>query len=406
MDHQSKFRRNDIEGRLSQLEDTASTIIANVRRDFQAGKATTTLSRPEKDSLRRFVFLMMYRNKTFHARFAKSKNEYDASDRRTILRYMDEKGFEQPMEVWFHNIGAFLKVDLDRPDKEWFADLQSQAYPPDALWFFKTLTMSYLAFIKPGDASHEFLLTANAYGVFEGPSDPTIWTDWHTFFPISPNLLLISRSWLLDEDSSDLLNFRGMLLEFTIRQHREQSSAPSILADLPIRKANNNYSTMENGKRVLDSPILDREKHIFYFDFFKVPARAVNLINSVFLENSGACDVIVYRNETALRLALEFHLAMDIKRFKQVALDDEKNDSSYIIAREESDQRHTLTRKYLEMLESVASALGSPQKLVHMTPNARSIVLLPFLDHERAKRYKHSGKSAATTLPRWLTRCH
>lgn len=393
MNAQSNLARNDIEKRLSNLERDASKIIANVCKDFENKESMTTLSRPDKDVLRRFVFLMMYRNKTFQARFSKTRDEYDANDRTTFLEYMQEKGFEQPIQVWFNNIGAFLDVNLDRPDMEWFLELLSQAYPPDALWFFKTLTMSYLAFITPDEASHEFLLTANAYGVFEGPSDPTVWTDWHTFFPISPKLLLIRRSWLLDDDddSGDLLNLRAMFLDFTIRQHREPSSAPSILADLDIHKANNNYSTIENGQRVATSPELDRNDHVFYFNFFKVPARAVNLINSVFLENSAACDAIVYKDETALRSALDFYLETDIEGFKQVALDDEKDVSSVLSIREQPDEWRTLTRHYLKVLEGVAAALGSQQKLLHMTPKARSLVLLPFLDHATAKRYKHLG---------------
>ncbi|KAL8846575.1 MAG: hypothetical protein Q9221_008341 [Calogaya cf. arnoldii] len=140
--------QHELEKQLSHLEEEVSQILRTVKTRFEAGKAEIQLSRKEKGKLRKFVFIMLYRNRTLYSRFNKSKEEYDDVDREKMLRYMEEKGFEHPRDVWFANISAFLNADIDtnnyNPEdperipetlKTMKAELESQAYPPDAEWF-------------------------------------------------------------------------------------------------------------------------------------------------------------------------------------------------------------------------------------------------------------------------------
>lgn len=68
---------------------------------YDAGKDEVHIARGEKDLLRRFLFLMLYRNRFFANRYDKSAADYDGDDRDDMLAYMEEKGFKRPRDVSF-----------------------------------------------------------------------------------------------------------------------------------------------------------------------------------------------------------------------------------------------------------------------------------------------------------------
>ncbi|KAL8960490.1 MAG: hypothetical protein Q9183_005456, partial [Haloplaca sp. 2 TL-2023] len=190
--------QHKMEKQLARLEEEASQIINLVKRRFEAGKEEVQLSRREKDQLRKFLFIMLYRNRSFHSRFEKSREDYDAKDRETMLRYMDEKGFTHPREIWFANLRAFLAAEnpcdpyRGQSAMAWRDELMAQAYPPDAEWYWKNTQAYYICFCTPSCELDEFLMTQNAYSVYEGPTD-IVWTDYHVFAPITPKLMIVSR---------------------------------------------------------------------------------------------------------------------------------------------------------------------------------------------------------------------
>jgi hypothetical protein len=85
----SKFSDKDqerIEKKLSLIEGQASRIIAQVADAHKAGKNEVTLSRHDKDLLRKFLFIMKYRSPIFYARFNHQKAEdYSSNDRTPFL---------------------------------------------------------------------------------------------------------------------------------------------------------------------------------------------------------------------------------------------------------------------------------------------------------------------------------
>jgi Protein of unknown function (DUF4238) len=129
--------QHDLEKKLSKLESAASEIIAKVKKLYNAWKSEAQLTRGEKDCLRRSIFITHYRNRTFHGRFNKSRDDYDEDDREQMLEYMTSKGFEKPIDVWFANIRAFLEIELGLDIVRWKAELESRAYPMDAVVFQK-----------------------------------------------------------------------------------------------------------------------------------------------------------------------------------------------------------------------------------------------------------------------------
>ncbi|KAL8648221.1 MAG: hypothetical protein Q9226_006083 [Calogaya cf. arnoldii] len=167
--------QHKLEKQLSRLEEEASQILHTVKTRFEAGKTEIQLSRKEKGKLRKFLFIMLYRD-TLYSHYNKSKEEHDDVDREDMLQYMEQKGFKQPRDVWFANTSVFLNADIDvnnanpldhERTKELLqtmkAKLESQAYPPDAAWFLTNIQGQSMHFCTPNAKEDEFLMTQNTY---------------------------------------------------------------------------------------------------------------------------------------------------------------------------------------------------------------------------------------------------
>ena len=360
----SEPEQHDLEKRLSRLEGDASEIFKKATRMQEGGKHEFQLTRGEKDVLRRFIFIMLYRNRTMAGRYEKSAADYDCDDRDEMISYMKAKGFEQPRNVYFANIRAFMDLDLSTEWQVWYEEISRRAYPSDARWFFKNMQMSYIAFCSPQIETDEFLMTQNAYSIFEGPNNGGVWTDYHIFAPVSPKLMIITRNFLLQDGVDEDEPSRQELLKWNKSMHVYPDSAGSCLEDLPIAKARNNYSRVVNGRTELLTTKISRDKHVFYFKIFPLETRHVQKINSILLEEALGTIALVYKSPESLRRALEFYLADDTEGFKQVYRlppdDPENSPSGYeTFGMLPGKWREAEGIPYLRLLEQIAQILGS-----------------------------------------------
>lgn len=205
-----------LESKLSELEGQASEILQRAAKVF-ATESILELKRIEVDILRKFLFLMKYRNAGMFERYNHDHvDNYDSDDRERMLKYMESKGFEKPRDVWFDNLRHLLDLEMDA-QKSWRNTLVTQMYPDDALMFKLHLLYSFMAFCTPELLNDEFLLTQNAYSIFEGPGsvllnplsgkiEPIIYTEYHNFVPVSPRLIIILRSHLLSSPGQESKN--------------------------------------------------------------------------------------------------------------------------------------------------------------------------------------------------------
>ncbi|KAF7626843.1 hypothetical protein AFLA_014226 [Aspergillus flavus NRRL3357] len=328
-----------IEDNLGKLEGHAGRIIKKASDTFKAGQ-TLELTRRERDTIRKFLFLMKYRNSTFYARYNHdSITTYDSNDKHRLESYMREKRFKSPRDIWYANLKTFLDLEMD-PDMQWIKKVHERAFPDDAMMFIHHMQSKFMAFCQPSSEEDEFILTHNAHGVFEGPSDVQIdpttggaiegaYTEYHNFAPISAKLIIILRSSLLvdpsKEGAEDLQEEWENLREEVRKQHLfPDKAAVSLLESLPIKKRGNSYSTTINGKLVLKPNRGPRGEDRFYFTCFRISSYYVNLINSIFLEQATKGDTIVYRSKSALGRTLKSYLEIGREGFKLVT--DEAND--------------------------------------------------------------------------------
>ena len=356
-----------LEKQLSVLESAVGEIIARVTKMYEAGKKDIQLPRKDKDKLRRFLFIMMYRNSGFGKRFETSKEDYDSNDRESMLAYMDERGFKTPRDVWFANIRAFLDVDLEEDWQDATEKLSQRAYPMDARWFFMHIQGFFIAFCTPKESHDEFILTQNVYGVYEGPTSAGPWTDYHRFAPVSPKIMIVLRSVLLPCAGVEADQETQRLLELNKSMHLDPDKAGSWLEDLPVSKARNNYSKMVNGRSEPLPTKMSRDKHIFYFPFFPLDHEHVQKINMICLENASGQAAMVYKSPENLRTALDFYLADKTPGFKVTCLPPSLPPGLLDIFFQRDGQLAHAQRllPHLQLLHRFATQLGSTVELQH-----------------------------------------
>lgn len=316
--------QQQIEQMFSRLECQASIVFRKITKAFEQKEKGLWLIREERDLVRKFLFLLKYRGSTFHRRFYHDNAEsYEANDRELLWEYMAEKGFKRPMDVWFDNLRTIMELRMD-PEGEWIKDLPKRMFVDDAIWFIAHAQCMYMAICTPSNPSDEFILTDNSYNVFEGPNcfvtDKTTGkveggshTPFHEFAPISPKLMIILRSCVLpvpEEDANleikeerDLWNSMalGTVYNWEVK---------SLLSDLPIAKARNNYSEIVNGRLQLNEGEdgKRRKDHKFYFKYFPTDTEHVHTINGIFLQNADVCSRVVFGTKDNLSRTLEAHL--------------------------------------------------------------------------------------------------
>ncbi|EED23296.1 conserved hypothetical protein [Talaromyces stipitatus ATCC 10500] len=360
-----------LEKELSKLEGNAARIIVGIRKAFESGHQDVWIKRHERDSLRKFLFIMKYRGKGFHKRFVgDGMKGYVEDDKELFLKYMREKGFKKPVDVWYHSIKTILELKMDLQGN-WVKKLLDGIYRDDAMWFIMHTEFMYLSLCTPSEADTEFLLTENCYNVFEGPQtilrDPKTgqsrfvsWTNFHEFSPISPKLLMVLRSFILpnpEEDKNEgIRKWRENIYKMALGPHANPRAANSILADLPIHKPRNSYSSVSSqGIELLEGEDGSRRSnHRFCFPFFKISTEQTNKINTIFLDNAYRYQTVAFTSRPALKATLEYYLTLPPSQgFKKVG--GETND---------------VQLSYLLKLEKILRKLGSNKKLVYQLRSA------------------------------------
>jgi len=121
----------------------------------------------------------------------------------------------------------------------------------------------------------------------------------------------------------------------------------SLLADLPIEKARNNYSEIVNGcvQLINGEDGKRRKDHKFCFKFFPIETEHVHKINGILLDNAYVCSSVVFGSIESFSATLEWYLTAPCTIGK-------------IVTGHQADLRLT----YLKQLATVSQSLGSEKK--------------------------------------------
>jgi hypothetical protein len=136
-------------------------------------------------------------------------------------------------------------------------------FPANTALFIFHAQHSYIALCTPTEKDNEFILTNQAYNLFEGPTHNTFsvktgdyvrgtYLYFHEFRPISPRLIIILYSGTLPEaledKNSKVKKARQKILYRASTQFLEPENIRSILEDLLVTKAINSYLRVVNSR--------------------------------------------------------------------------------------------------------------------------------------------------------------
>ena len=298
---------NHIEKQLSVLEQVASRVFNRTKAAQKLGAASVDVTRTELNTIRKFLFVMKYRNQRFWQKYNRpSIAEYIEVDKSYVANFMRQRGFKKPAEVWLCTIKAILDTRID-PQGKWKETVLEKAFEHDALWFIMNMTESYLNFCTPQDPEHdEFIITENGFGIHEGPTavNPTTdpitgaelaetgkYTEYHKIAPLSPRLLVVLRSNFLRPGQEQMLR--------ALRATPDIPDTPSLFEDLRLEAAKPSYGILSDHGELSDD-------HVFTFKIQKLSRKWVDLFNTVAL--AEARKSITWKSDAAMQRTMRAYL--------------------------------------------------------------------------------------------------
>ncbi|PUU73975.1 hypothetical protein B9Z19DRAFT_493893 [Tuber borchii] len=269
VDHERAYR---VEELLSKLESDAARIYHRIKNVHESGKSNFSITRKERNILRKFLFVM--------------------SDRSRLIEFLKERSITNPRQVWLQNLEVIVRTEIDE-DGEWLQTIGRDMFGDDAGMYVLHMSESYMAFCEPQSSEDEFILTDNGFGIFEGPvaydtanlkstgtdgSPPRVgdprYTEFHKMAPLSPRLILVLRSNFLRDEP--IWKKRKKIFS----QFDAKPGAVSLLQDLPIKPPKIRYLLPRKS-----NPVHTLEDELF-FEIYKVKTEQIHVINGLMLQES------------------------------------------------------------------------------------------------------------------------
>ncbi len=225
-----------IENKLSYLEQKASGVIRSIHNGLRSQRVP--LSRVELATLRKFIFLMHYRNDAVSSTYYRESNPQNAPLAEWIRRYKETRRLETDEDVWLdglnyyldtphqdivaagerirerygnHRLHEMLRNGVDPDLEEWYAiDYECQAN-----YFFLG--------VWEAAKGQEFVLGSNGFGLWEGLiyGSPGA----HRLYVVSPRVAIVLRRTFLHHPHAN-----------------DPSVLSSTLANIAITKPNIHYA--------------------------------------------------------------------------------------------------------------------------------------------------------------------
>ena len=200
---------NEIEKKLSSLESAAATVIRNLHAVLSDSSTSDspvfTISREETETLRKFLFIMHFRNERLAKSFFDPEHPDNLLGRKRMLYMQKKLGLGSSTDMWLH----FLRYYLDTPHTQILrhAAESMKSLPPnfgigqnveldpdvdhfEAVIYQQQAGMYYLG-IWRASPGQEFVLGHNSFGLWEGKCGPS--AELHKIFIISPQIAIILR---------------------------------------------------------------------------------------------------------------------------------------------------------------------------------------------------------------------
>lgn len=228
-----------IEVKFSTLEQDASWVIRSIHQGLSMGRFE--VSRRGLATLRKFIFLMHYRNEALSTSYFELENPRNAPLADWIRRFKETRQLKTEVDVWLAGLDYYLNtphheiVATGESLRERYGNqrlhemLRRRFDPAIEEWYaldYESLANYFFLGVWEAAEGHEFVLGGNGFGLWEGLiyGSPGA----HRLYVVSPRIALVLRRTFL---------------------HQPHSNDPSILysclADIPIPKPTVDHADKE-----------------------------------------------------------------------------------------------------------------------------------------------------------------
>ncbi|GBB90544.1 hypothetical protein RclHR1_17530002 [Rhizophagus clarus] len=281
-----------VEKKLGKLEERASKVVRDIISASQE-KSQIILLRRDLEDLRKFLFIMNYRNGSRWSQFTEKK--FDIATWNLVEEFMKEHKLQIAQEVWLQNIREILETpheDIKDNSRIFFVDRADYG-----LRMFDC----FLAIWQAGE-NDEFIITNNGFGIFEGVNAIIFQFAYHWFYVISPKLMLVLCHQTFRKEANIDMGFKPSIF----KDVPHPTAIPKYVGTpkhVPIDKYGrfNDTNPFTAFDSYLSSIGLEKQENDTYtFSFVKVSSAFVHLVNSVLLNETKPDLVLTFLTHSYL----------------------------------------------------------------------------------------------------------
>ncbi|KAF8894226.1 hypothetical protein CPB84DRAFT_1783030 [Gymnopilus junonius] len=218
-----------LEKKLASLEGGACNIMRQIHSGISDG--TFSLSREELAKLRKFIFVMHYRNDAVSSKYFQEDNPCNAPLSDWISRYKELRHLKDAVDLWLAGLKYYLETPhltiisaakrlRERYGDHSFLDMLRRRLDPEieedyfAIDYESLANYFFLGVWEAADDS-EFVLTGNTFGLWEGLIYG--YPGAHRLYVVSPRIaLVLRRTFLHQPHSNDPSVLQSRLAEIPI----------------------------------------------------------------------------------------------------------------------------------------------------------------------------------------------
>ncbi|KAG1732923.1 uncharacterized protein EDB91DRAFT_1057851, partial [Suillus paluster] len=210
---------NELETKLADLEHQAASIIEDLHRALPQG--TFTLKHRSLELLRKFLFIMHYRNVSCSSQYFQADHLDNVGARQWIESFMKAKGLQSAVEMWLHVLRYYLDTShsdyivrdaaelIEKYGEVGLVKMIAELHIPPDLEHYQAVAYhgqanSYFFSIWEAAEGEEFILMHNSFSLWEGLAGG--YPGLHRIFVVSPRIAIVLRCGLLRSLKNSLLN--------------------------------------------------------------------------------------------------------------------------------------------------------------------------------------------------------
>ncbi|KAJ3505447.1 hypothetical protein NLJ89_g7410 [Agrocybe chaxingu] len=307
-----------LEGKLAELERDTSGVIRSIHCGIP--QRCFSLSRMELATLRKFIFLMHYRNDAHSSVYFNEKTRHNAPLANWIKKFKEARQLETEVDVWLTGLKYYLEtphhtmVAVGEGLRERYGDqpisemLRRRFEPAIEEWYamdYESLANYFFLGVWEAADDTEFVLGSNGLGLWEGLiyGNPGA----HRLYVVSPRVALVLRRTFL---------------------HHPHSNDPSVLysclADVPIAQPTTEYADRTILERIKDAdPWIKKsafdayratpkaQEDRFTFRITKLTSAQTYAVNEVIMMNANLRHngSLTYASSKAMLTTLEAYMS-------------------------------------------------------------------------------------------------